>query len=251
MKQVFALDNKALNTQIKERILNFSTQGTVLSDGDRNLIKTFNIDNLTINIKAFKIPNLINQIAYRFFRKSKAQRSFEYAIKLTALDIGTPDPLAYFENKSPFLFKKSYYVSEHLPYDLTFRELTTDLSYPEHEKIIRAFTRFCFNLHKKHINFLDHSPGNTLIQLNNGDYKFYLVDLNRMRFETMDFNSRMKNLSKLTIHESIVKTMSDEYAKCSGENPDDIFNKLWRETQDFQFRFHRKRRLKQKLKFWK
>ncbi|RZV61150.1 MAG: hypothetical protein EX254_08185 [Flavobacteriaceae bacterium] len=61
----------------------------------------------------------------------------------------------------------------------------------------------------------------------------------------------MKNLSKLTIHESVVKTMSNEYAKCSGEDEQRIFETLWKDTQDFQYRFHRKRKLKKKLKFWK
>lgn len=251
MKGVISDDYNEFYEAIIGLILNFDTKGELLSDGDRNTIKTFQLGEHLINIKSFKKPNLINKIVYRFFRKSKAQRSYEYANKLISLGVGTPEPFAYFEDRSAITFGRSYYVSEHLSYDITFRELTDTLDFPDHENLLRAFTRFTCDLHEKGINFLDHSPGNTLIQTHNGKPKFYLVDLNRMRFEPMDFSTRMKNLSKLTIHESVVRIMSNEYAKCTGEDEARIFNTLWKETQDFQYRFYRKKRLKKTLKFWK
>jgi len=198
------------STVFKKMIAAFNTSGKVIFDGGRNQIKTYYVNNIKINVKAFKVPNFINRIAYRFFRKSKAQRSFEYANKLLSLGIGTPQPIGYYEFTSSLFFNKSFYISEHLDYDLTFRELTIDLDYPQHEKILRAFTHFTFSLHEKGIHFLDHSPGNTLIQIKNNDYLFYLVDLNRMRFEQMNFDIRIKNFAKLTNHKSIVKVMSDE-----------------------------------------
>ncbi len=48
----------------------------------------------------------------------------------------------------------------------------------------------------------------------------------------------------------MVETMSDEYSKCSGEDYKIIFKAIWNETQKFQYRFYRKKRLKNKLKFW-
>lgn len=232
-------------------IKNFDTKGEPFGDQDRNSLKLFNLDKKVINVKSFRIPNIVNQIAYRFLRKSKAQRSYEYANKLKALQIGTPEPMAYYEYKTPFLFKKSYYISEQVDCDLTYRELTTDFNYPDHENILRAFSRFTFDLHEKGIHFLDHSPGNTLIKKTGNGYDFYLVDLNRMEFKSLDFETRIKNFSKLTIHKSMVEVMSDEYAKCTGEDYSKIFNLMWKETEDFQNRYHRKRRLKKKLKFWK
>ncbi len=232
-------------------IKNFETKGKPFGNQARNSLKLYDFDNKIINVKSFKVPNIINQIAYRFFRKSKAQRSFEYANKLQNLNIGTPQPVAYYEFTTFFLFKKSYYVSEQLDCDLTYRELTTDLNYPNHEIILRAFTRFTFTLHEKGIQFLDHSPGNTLIKKTEDGYKFYLVDLNRMHFRTLDFKTRIKNFSKLTIHKSIIEVMSDEYAKCSGENFDVIFSLMRKFTEDFQEKYHRRRILKNKLKFWK
>ncbi|WP_298904254.1 Kdo domain containing protein [uncultured Psychroserpens sp.] len=219
---------------------------------DRNLVTKHTLgDGREVVIKAFKIPNLINKIAYRYFRKSKAKRSFEYASKLKALGVGTPEPIEYIENFNWLGLRTSYYISSFVAYDLTYRELTTDFEIPDHEDILRAFTRFTFYLHQKDINFLDHSPGNTLINRRDGSYDFYLVDLNRMEFQPMSFETRIKNFAKLTIHKSMIETMSDEYAKCSGESYDTIFNLMWNFTQEFQNKYHRKRRLKNKILFWR
>ena len=236
----------------KEEILHFiqffNEEGTSLNDGKRNLLKIFEFEGQKINIKSFKIPNAVNKIVYRFFRKSKAERSFEYASYLISNNIGTPAPIAFAENKSGFAFKDSYYVSEHLDCDLTFRELVTNPDYPNHEEILRAFTRFTFNLHEKEIEFLDHSPGNTLIQLNNGDYKFFLVDLNRMNFKKLNFEERIKNFSRLTPKREMVEVMADEYSNFIKEDSVAVFKKMWFYVNKFQEGFFRKKMLKKKLK---
>src|SRR5690606_34637350 len=121
----------------------------------------------------------------------------------------------------------------------------------DHDNILRQFTRFSFGLHEKGIEFLDHSPGNTLIKnLGNGNYEFFLVDLNRMQFhESMPFELRMKNLCRLTPKKEMVAVMSNEYAKLSGMPESTVFETLWKLTAAFQFRFYRKKRIKKKLKF--
>lgn len=230
----------------------FDNSGVDFIIGNRNSIKLFEIEGKTISVKAFKKPNLINKIAYRYFRKSKAQRSFEYASILLEKGIGTPQPIAYFENFDVIGLNESYYVCEHLNCDLTYRELV-ETDYPDSENILRQFTQFTFDMHQKGIEFLDHSPGNTLI-INEGDgeYSFYLVDLNRMKFHNgIDFQTRMKNLSKITPKKDMIAIMSNEYAIISGIDEKVIFETMWKLTADFQYRFYRKKRIKQQLKFWK
>ena len=73
---------------------------SLFGDGKRNKIKLFDLERTQINIKSFKVPNLINTIAYKYFRKSKARRSFEFANILLENKIGTPQPIAYFENSN-------------------------------------------------------------------------------------------------------------------------------------------------------
>lgn len=250
MKSVF---NKLNGDLDKKQLTNIIENFDALEggEGNRNVIKIVSFNGDKLNIKAFKTPNFINKIVYKFFRKSKAQRSFEYANKLKELGVGTPKPLAYFEFKSAFFFGRSFYVSEQLDCDMTYRELTKDFTIPDYDNILRAFTRFTYSLHEKGVQFLDHSPGNTLIKKNDKGYDFYLVDLNRMNFGTLNFETRIKNFARLTIHKSMVEVMSDEYAKCSGEDYNKIVDLMWLETEKFQEKFHRKKRLKKKLKIKK
>jgi hypothetical protein len=253
MKYIFNPSFKSFEKQIRNFVNNFDTTGVLFGDGLRNKIKLFDLEDKTINIKSFKIPNIINQVAYKYFRKSKARRSFEYANKLLEKGIGTPQPLAYAENFKLSGLEKSFYISEHLQAELTFRELVLQPDYPDHENILRQFTRFTFDLHQKGIEFLDHSPGNTLIKKGSeGKYHFYLVDLNRMNFHSeMNFDLRMKNFNRLTPKTEMLAIMSDEYSKLYGKKYDEVFDKMCFYTNDFQTKFHRKIARKKKLLFWR
>lgn len=235
--------------KIKTIIDNFDTTGTLLGDGKRNKIKLFELEGQTLNVKSFKMPNLINKIAYRYFRKSKARRSYEFAGILQQKGIGTPQPYAYFENYDIVGLKDSYYLSEHLNADLTYRELVEIPDYPDHENILRQFTQFSFKMHEAGIEFKDHSPGNTLIvNKGNGKYNFYLVDLNRMEFHNaMSFEQRMENLKRLTPKKEMVAVMSNEYAKLYNMPEEKVFDKLWSLTSSFQEKFWRKKRIKKQL----
>jgi hypothetical protein len=235
-------------SELEKLIYKFDSIGSVFGNGDRNVIKTVDFHGWTLNIKSFKEPNIINQIAYQYFRKSKARRSFEYATILKEKGIGTPEPIAYFEFKKGLGFGKSFYISKHLSPDLTFRELVHQPDFPNHEDILRAFTRFSFDLHEKGVEFQDHSPGNTLIFIEKDIYRFSLVDLNRMRFKSLNFEERMFNLRRLTPKKDMVEVMSDEYAKLIKKTKAEVFQLMWKFTSEFQRKFHLKQKRKKKLK---
>ncbi len=255
MKLIIQSDFSKSEAFLTNCIQNFTSLGQEFVNGKRNTIKLFVLDStIILNIKSFKKPNLINKIAYKFFRKSKAKRSYEYANRLQNLGIGTPQPIAYSENFDLVGLEKSYYISEHLNADLTFRELVEIPDYPNHDIILRQFVQFCYNLHQKGVEFLDHSPGNTLIKkVSQNQYDFYLVDLNRMNFRSeMTFEMRMKNLSRLTPKKEMVAVMSHEYAKLyQAESENQIFETMWQYTNEFQVKYHNKIKIKQKFKFWK
>lgn len=251
MKSLIHANYKPIKHAIIRIIENFDNEGEIFVEGKRNTIKLVSIEENLLNVKAFKIPNLINAFVYRFFRKSKARRSYEYANFLRQNGIGTPAPVAYFEEFGNFGLHKSYYISEHLNSDFTFRDLTTNPELPDSENMLRQFTRFSYSLHQKGIEFKDHSPGNTLIRkLDNDKYEFFLVDLNRMDFHKyMSLELRMKNLSRLTSNQQMLAIMSNEYAKASGQSETAIHEALVRLTADFHRKFYRKKRLKNKLRF--
>ncbi len=249
MLAIFNSKFKFLENSVHNFIQSFHSSGTLLVKGNRNTIRLFPVDTLTLNIKAFKVPHLLNQFIYKYVRPSKAKRSFEYATLLLEKGIGTPKPIAYVENFSSIGLRESFYVSEHLDADLTFRELVEISDFKNHEAILRAFTRFCLKMHEKGIEFLDHSPGNTLIKITPTDYEFYLVDLNRMKFhQEMTFDQRMKNLSRLTPKKEMIAVMSNEYAKLYHRTEAEIFDKMWNYTKAFQAKFKRKASFKKSIK---
>lgn len=236
--------------EIERIIHSFENEGEDFVIGNRNKLKLFDLNGEKINVKSFKKPNLVNQIAYKYFRKSKAQRSFEYAEILLNKGIKTPKPIGYFENFGAFGIKDSYYASEQLKANFTLRALVDDDQFPDYENILRKFTQFTFDLHQQGIEFKDHSPGNTLIvDKGDGNYDFYLVDLNRMTFHSdMTFEQRIKNLGRLTPHQKMVKIISDEYAKLYKMDAETFFDHFWEATCKFQYRFFRKKILKSKLR---
>ena len=249
MKIYLSNYHKISKKSIEEILLNFNTVGQSFFTGgkqQRNDIKVVEKYGRKLNIKSFKQPNFINKYVYVYFRKSKAKRSFEFAERLKTKGIGTPEPIAFAEETSKGALTKSYYISEHLEYNLTFRDL--DLAKDGHEDILRAFTRFTFDLHEKKIKFLDHSPGNTLIRLNNGNYQFYLVDLNRMIFKSLNITERMKNFERLGYDKKQVEIMANEYARLINKPENVVFEKMWFFSNSFLTKRVKERKMKKKFK---
>ncbi len=226
---------------LREVISQFSSKGEYVVEGDRNTIKKVALDGTVFNIKKFKTPNIFQSLVYQFLRKSKAKRSFEYASKLLEADIHTPFPVAYLERFS-FGLKESFYVSKHLDYDFDFRVLNHNPKWPNRAEILRQMTQFTFQLHEHGIEFLDHSPGNTLIvNKGNQQYDFYLIDLNRMRFGQLDFKQRMKNFRRLWLSKTMINIMAPVYANLYGTSEAETHDLMTFYSRKFQRKINLKK----------
>jgi serine/threonine protein kinase len=234
-------DYSVLKPELQQAISDFDANTDYITKGERNVIKKVRIRETVYNIKRFKRPGIFNALVYQFLRKSKAKRSFLYASKLIDMGIKTPRPVAFSESFSLGL-KDSYYISEHIDYDLDFRVLNHNPKYPQRDEILRQVAAFTYKLHENNVNFLDHSPGNTLIRDNgNGQYDFYLIDLNRMRFEPMNLDKRMKNFRRLWLSKRMINIMAEEYALLSGEPVPKVHALLTQYSRQFQKRVNSKK----------
>lgn len=252
MTCVFHPDFQDLESQIKDIIASFDKHGSLIGDGKRNVIKTFEINGIEVNVKSFKSPNIVNKIVYRFFRKSKAQRSFEYALRLEKMDIGTPQPVAYIEFPRGLFFDRSFYVSLQMQVDFTFKEFLLVENHPSQDDIIAAVTTFTYQMHELGIHFLDHTSGNTLIRERQGHYDCFLVDLNRMNFnQNLNYEKRIQNLSKLTNNPDVLRKIAAIYAGFIKEDVEQTQALLINYSNTFFNKFHQKKKLKKKLFFWK
>ncbi|MDG1063630.1 MAG: Kdo domain containing protein [Flavobacteriaceae bacterium] len=249
---VISEQHKAHRDALLHLVTSFDTSvAPLIGQGDRNVIKAMPFGQDILAVKSFKSPNIINKWVYRFWRKSKAERSFYYAQRLLALNVGTAEPVGFAESYKYFGLDRSFYLSRGLKPDFTFRELIHDVNIPRRDYILERFTEFTFDLHEKGILFHDHSPGNTLIKWIDGEVHFYLVDLNRMSFGPLSRKQRIHNFARLTPLRAMVKAMSKTYARCANMDADQVYREMWAETEQFQYKFHRKRRLKKRLFFWR
>lgn len=176
----------------------------------RNKINVVHIADTDVLIKSFKIPHIINKIAYSFFRDSKAKRSYIHSLKILEF---VPKPIGYVEFFRFGLLHDSYFISEEYAYDFTIREVLTQEDYPDKLEILKQFADFSYVLHNHKIDHLDYSPGNILIKkVNDTMYEFKIIDVNRMKFKEFSDSDRLENFSKLSASNEDLETIAHFYA---------------------------------------
>jgi len=217
---------------IKDLPTRFSQSGEVLFSG-RNMIKSFDVDNVKLNVKSFKKPIFINQIIYSTFRKSKAERSYQYAFRIKEKGFKTPDPVAYMEIKEWGLLKHSFYISIQEEFDGLLRELRYG-TLDEHKELIYQFALYTANLHNNQILHLDYSSGNILYKKADNKYTFYLVDLNRMKFDKpIDLATGCFNFRRLWGSDEMISYFVKEYAKARNFDEKACLSKVFEFRKEF------------------
>ena len=229
-----------------ENIEDYFQGSTRILYDQRNEIRVVSFEGQDFVVKAFKIPNLINRIAYRYFRASKAKRSYLYSLKIGG-EL-TPEPVAYIENNKNLLLSKSYYISLYYNYDHTIREVLTCKTLDERESILKAFADFTYQLHEEEILHHDYSHGNILIKResvgNTTNYEFKIVDINRMEFRPLSLEMRLANFARINADDEDMQTIITSYAKCMKLDS----YKLFEQAQFYRDDFYQKRAFRNRLR---
>jgi len=193
----------------------FIDEGTWIRDA-RNKIKRMTVDGDELCVKSFGKPTVFNRLMYSYFRKSKAQRSYEYAQKLLDMGIGTPAPIAYVEvyNRWHFL-TKAYYISRFETVDFHMAYvLNNDVS--EKEAILGGFVRFMANgLHPNGVWHKDFNGANVLVkQIPTGAFTYSLVDLNRIKFgKAIGYHQGLRNMQQISSNPVYLTELARHYAR--------------------------------------
>ena len=165
-------------------------------------------------VKAFAVPGFWKGLWYGLFGKSKARRSYEYALRLEGL---TPKPVAYREIRICGILRESYYVCEASECTHIFNELIGAPKFANREAILKAIGRFTAILHQRGILHQDYSGGNILF--NEDGSRVEVIDLNRIRFcKLLNKETRLRNFERLNIDRAALTTMASAYAEQMGEN---------------------------------
>ena len=126
----------------------------------RNTVERVRFGDKDFVIKKYKRPALINCLIYTWFRKSKAQRAFEYAELFLQRGIETAPPVAYIEIKKNGFFHTGYFISEYLPYPLVTDMFGTEMEEEEKKRLRHDLVDFTLQLHLNKVLPLDYNPKN-------------------------------------------------------------------------------------------
>lgn len=192
----------------------FAQAGEVIYKG-RNELRKYNVEGASIVVKSFKVPHFINKLAYSYFRKSKAQRSYEYGLKLLDLGIDTPDPIAFIEVEENGFIKYSYYICLCSDY-VAFRDIH-DQRLEDKLDIVAGVGKFGAEIQKRGIIHKDFTQGNILFKkCGNGEILFSLIDINRLTFTDIRVDNGCKMFKGIWESEAAIRIMAKAYASSMG-----------------------------------
>ena len=158
-------------------------------------------------VKEFHVPKFPNSLIYGTFRKSKARRSYEYALELGDM---TPKPIEYFEERKHGLLGKSYYVSEKSALPLTLREGLRVMDKGAKKTMLQTLGWFTAELHKRGFYPLDFTAGNLLVSADGKQMQ--IVDLNRMsRCKHIRSEQVRKQFAKLPLDANDMNIVKNAY----------------------------------------
>ena len=185
----------------------------------RNTVELIEIEGTTFVVKRYRVPNIFNRIAYTFFRKSKAQRAYEYALRILRNGISTPFPVAYMETSRHGLFHTGYFVSEYIPHPTLDTWRAEEHSKAETDRLVKDFISFTIELHEKEILPLDYNPGNIFYYKEEGSeqYRFALTDINRVKFGRLSrYKDSMHSFEQLGLPTDKLQSIISAYCRRRG-----------------------------------
>jgi len=239
MKIVINPKYTALNSFITKIPALFEQEGELVYTA-RNQLKAYNVEGIDVIVKRYKIPHIINRLAYTYIRPSKAKRAYEYALKLLQLDVNTPAPIAYIEQYKAGMLTYGYFISVYEKDYLDIRNLMDGTQ--DDQNLLRELASYISDFHKKGILHLDMSPGNILYKKTKNQTLFTLIDINRMQFlPIISVENKYNSFKRISENQAILTELAKLYAQASNLNETESIEKINQFSSDF---FSSKRRFK-------
>lgn len=242
MKVIVHPNYAAFEAEIARLPETFDTQGELLHSG-RNTVKRFVRADGNWVVKRYKRPNLVQRIAYTFFKPGKAERAYRYAWMLLEKGISTPEGIAYIEIKKGGLIEDCYFVSTECTDIPLYPELVDT---PDYDRALAdTLAVFIVHLHSLGILHGDLNLNNILYRVaDGGQLHFTLIDTNRSHFKAiLSSKECLENLKRVTHRRDLLKYIIGKYAELRGWNPDVCVHFVLEALKRFEKRREWKRRL--------
>lgn len=267
MKVVIHPAYKHLTSFIYDLPRFFESEGTLLYKG-RNVVKQYQVDGINLVVKKYKHPNIIQRIAYTYFKRSKTARAYDYAALLREKGIDTPHEVAYIETFKKGLFTTGYFISLYYSYPPTSVQLDVEefnlkfsnpllgnvaTTYPADETkgfnypLADRLAAYFVELHTKGILHGDLNLSNILYYTEeNGSYHFCVIDTNRSIFKQPTPDECLENLKRTTHRRDVLIYLVSRYAELRQWSPKECTDKIVRQLDLFE----KRNRLKHKFQDW-
>jgi tRNA A-37 threonylcarbamoyl transferase component Bud32 len=171
-----------------ERIDTLMEQGRILKKGDTSDVSCVTWHNTDIVVKRYNNRGIVHSLRHAI-KGSRARRSRRNAMRLIAIGIRTPIPLAYIEQRKGPLPEKSYLVTEYV-HGRNLHVLLHDETVAAEQKkeVLREVSELLNELGRHHITHGDLKHTNILIT----ETGPVLTDLDAMRFHKCEALFRIK-----------------------------------------------------------
>lgn len=211
----------------------------------RNQVRDIDIDGRHVIVKRFRRPPLHQRLDYTLCRPSKAQRAYDFGLRLLALGIDTPTPIAYIETYHCGLYTDGFVVT--LPcYDPDLRLLRSE---PDtHPELIDSIAQYLLRMHEAGFLHGDPNLSNFLYRPDTSEatgFHITTIDINRSQF--IDKPTRhqcLSNMMRLTHIRPLLQNIVISYANLRGWDAKESVKVVMTQLD----RFERRKRITNKLK---
>lgn len=193
---VLAEPFEVLRPFVEELSERFALSGETLYRG-RNELKSFEYNGVRFVVKKFG-NNRFKQFL-SLFRKGKAEKSYRNGCELVRLGVLTPTPIGFVQVRSCLgMVREAYYLSAYIPYP-SLADICPD-NEGFNREAMEAFARFVARLHEVGVLHGDLNTGNVRCEASDEGLRFWLIDINRMRF-----GAKGKSLSRKACFDNITR----------------------------------------------
>lgn len=234
----------------------FDTEGSLLHKG-RNTVKLFEANGTRLVVKKFRKPNIVQRMAYTFFKPPKAARAYMYAVRLRARDIGTPHEVAYIETRKWGLFTTGYFVSLYCADPQVKDKLLPSgtqhfdgdiLAYEERDRMTSDMAAFISTMHTNGVLHGDLNISNILYKTDEGGcHTFNVIDTDRAKFKTPSRGECLEDLKRVTHDRALLSLLVKYYAARRGWNAEKTTAEVMEKLDIFEKKDLLKRKLKRML----
>jgi len=173
-------------------------RGQILKDGNTCYVSRLSWNGKDVVVKRFNNKGFMHSLRHTI-KRSRARRGWLHGHRLGMLNIATPKPLAYIEQRNGLLVEKSYLVTQYVEGQSLYDFLREDsIARQQRSEVMQMIKTMLDKLAKHHITHGDLKHSNILVTKNGP----ILIDLDGMKTHRLAWICRIRHAKDI---ESFIK----------------------------------------------